>query len=155
MIDDALGAFLEGPVMMVAAARGPDGRAAIARGLGARRNAADGVEMFASRWQWPQALAGLAPGDAVAMTFCRPTDYSAYQVKGELIEVGPAADEDMRVAEAYLREVSAVLVGLGVQPRQIACWLTLKDLVRLAVRPRVAFLQTPGPTAGAAVRAPA
>ena len=154
MIDQPLGAFLESPVMIVVATRGAEMVPAITRGLGAVRHPEGGViDVFASASQWPQALGHLAPGDAVAVTFCRPTDYQTYQIKGELQAFSPADTGDADRAGAYLREVTGVLRGLGVEPRQIACWLTLDGLVRLTIQPLEVFLQTPGPNAGARLEA--
>lgn len=154
MIDLPLGAFLESPVMIVVATRGAGMGPAIARGLGAVRHPERGViDVFASASQWPQALDHLAPGDAVAVTFCRPTDYQTYQIKGELQSLSAADAADADRASAYLRQIAGVLRGLGVEPRQIACWLTMDGLARLTIQPLEVFLQTPGPNAGARLEA--
>lgn len=151
MIDDALGAFLGAPVMMVVATRGLDGRAALARGVGARRGDADLIQMFASRWQWPEALAHLSPGAQAAMTFCRPSDYQAYQVKGDIVGVDAADEDGASFAAGYVKAVTAVLMTLGVEEGAISHWLTTEGLVQLTLRPRAVFLQTPGPSAGRAL----
>ncbi|WP_374570413.1 hypothetical protein [Phenylobacterium sp.] len=148
MIDDRLGAFIESSVMMVVASRGVDGRAALARGLGARREPDGRLGVVTSETQWPRAVTHLAPGAAVAFTVCRPTDYVTYQIKGELADIAPADAADRDMAGRYVERMTGVLMGLGVGPRQIACWLTSEGLLRLTLSPRMVFQQTPGPSAG-------
>lgn len=153
MIDDELGAFLAGPVMMVVATRGGSGRAAMARGLGAAADENGCVEMFVSAWQWPDAAAGFQVGAPTAMTFCRPSTYETYQVKGDLVAVRAADGTDTSRAESYVESTTAVLRGLGVELSQVARWLTVRDLLRLTLQPRALFLQTPGPSAGTPLEA--
>ncbi|MFN3523011.1 MAG: hypothetical protein ACK4YQ_12245 [Phenylobacterium sp.] len=149
MVDETLNAFLEGPVMMVAAAVSGDGRPVLARALGARRVGGGLVELIVSRAQWPQAVAAMVSDAAMAFTFCRPHDYQTFQMKGDVVAARAAGADDLARARAYCERMTRELMGLGVQERQIACWLCLEDLVCVSFRPRQAFRQTPGPNAGA------
>ncbi|HEX5379512.1 MAG TPA: pyridoxamine 5'-phosphate oxidase family protein [Phenylobacterium sp.] len=151
VIDPDLAAFMESPVMVVLATRSAAMRPAIARAVGVRLSPDRAVaDLFVSRAQWPQAVDGLQPGAAMAVTVCNPPDYRTYQIKGRLAEVAPADADDHAVAGGYMSAVGQVLAELGVSRRQIASWLTTEDLLRLRLIPMSAFVQTPGPGAGAA-----
>lgn len=151
MVDERLGAFIESAVMMVVAVRGVDGRPALARAVGASCQLDGRIAIIVSQAQWPAAISHLAPGDALALTVCRPTDYVTYQLKGELAGVAPADPADADLADRYVERMTGVLTGLGVAPRQIACWLARTGLRRLTLSPRMVFQQTPGPGAGEAI----
>ena len=149
MVEDTLSTFLDGPLMMVAAAVAEAGRPVLARALGARRREEGLVEMTVSRSQWPQAVAAMASGAPMAFTFCRPHDYRTFQMKGDVVEMRQATASDVERAQAYCERMTQALMALGVQARQIACWLCLEDLVCVSFKPRLVFQQTPGPNAGA------
>ncbi|HYD99670.1 MAG TPA: hypothetical protein VEH84_09820 [Alphaproteobacteria bacterium] len=150
MIPDALSALLENPVMMVMATRDAALRPAIARALGCHL-VEDGraMDIFVSRAQWPDAVANCAPGAPIAFTFCRPSDYRTFQVKGAVVEIAAAAGPDADRAEAYRGAMAAELMALGVPPHQIEHWLRAGDVVRIRFLTHESFAQTPGPGAGA------
>jgi hypothetical protein len=149
VIDQELAAFVEGPVMMIFGTRSAAGLPAIGRALGVRV-AADGasIDFFVSASQWTDALDGLSVGDQAALTFCRPHDYRAVQVKGELLSIGPTPSADVAVVDSYIVAVAQVLTDLGVLKPQMDQWLVRRDLVTLRLKPRAVFSQTPGPGAG-------
>jgi hypothetical protein len=154
VIDHELAAFLERPVMLVTALRSSHGGAAIARGMGVRLSASrDAVDLLVSRAQWPKAVADLEKGAPIALTACAPTDYTTFQIKGRLLSCAEADESDLALGAAYRARIFAHLKTLGVEDRQIGCWLTAQDLVRLSFTPLSVFHQTPGATAGA-MRAP-
>ena len=150
VIDRELAAFLERPVMLVTALRGSDGKAAIARGMGVRLSAGrDMVDLLVSRAQWPKAVTDLEKGAPIALTACAPTDYTTFQIKGRLLSSAEADESDLALGAAYRGRIFAHLKSLGVEDRQIGCWLTAQDLVRLSFTPLAVFHQTPGAAAGA------
>ena len=148
MIDGSLDTFLAGDVMMVLAACDSEGRASIARGLGAIRRRRSAIDVLYSAEQWPGIAGGLQAGAPVAFTLCDPTDYRTYQIKGDVAELAPADSSDEARAERYCRQMKRVLMGLGVPASQADRWLSPCGIMRLSFRPRVAFHQTPGPNAG-------
>jgi hypothetical protein len=149
VIDSEIGSLLEGAVMMVVATSDASLRPSIARAVGARR-IDDGVllDIYLSSAQWPTAVANCTPGAPIAFTFCRPTDYRTYQIKGRVIETVHAAASHREDAADYIAGVATVLFGLGVTRQQFAHWITAENLVRIRVKPRDLFQQTPGPGAG-------
>jgi len=150
VIDRELAAFLERPVMLVTALRSSDGKAAIARGMGVRLSmGGDIVDLLVSRAQWPKAVEDLQKGAPIALTACDPTDYTTFQIKGLLLACADADDADLSLGAAYRARIFAHLKILGVEDRQIGCWLTADALVRLSFTPLAVFHQTPGAAAGA------
>jgi hypothetical protein len=150
MVREELAVFLEEPVMMVVSACDAAHTPSIARALGARFQPEGGlVEIAVSRAQWPEVVRNAVPGSPIALTFCRPSDYRSYQVKGLVEAAGPASRDEQARAALYRDEMAAVLMGLGVERHQIDHWLPAGDLVTIRFRAEDAFAQTPGPDAGA------
>ena len=78
-------------------------------------------------------------------------DHRSYQVKGRLVDVRDADEEDRRAIERYRAGLSKMYGWAGMSPRltyRINCWPA--HAVRLAVE--TIFLQTPGPGAGVLLR---
>jgi len=144
------------PVMMMVAAAGPDGRAALARGMGMRPTS-DGaaLDVFVSGGQWSRTLEGLRPGQPLALTLCRPATYETVQVKGPVLAVTRADADGLAWARAYVERTSPHLGELGVGDAQMRPWLRLDDLVQVRFAPDTAFEQTPGPRAGRPMAPPA
>jgi hypothetical protein len=152
VIDAELAAFMQGPVMIVAATRDAARRPTACRMSGLI--AAGGDEQFRgflSASLWPQAMANLQPGWPIAVTFAHPGDYRAFQVKGSVVAVAPATPAEMARAEAYVADTYRTLSRLGSSPRQIASWLTIENLHSVTVAASAAYRQTPGPGAGLAL----
>lgn len=149
VIDPRLQAFLANPVMVVLAAADETGRAALARGMGARVQAGEAaVEVFVSRAQWGGVVRALQSGARVAVTLSRPETYETYQIKGAVTACRSPDDDGLAFAAAYCERISAHLLSLGPLQRHIACWITTEDLVGVHVRVEQLFNQTPGPGAG-------
>ena len=151
MLDQTLAAFLQGPVMMILGTRDARGLPAVARVVGARVSADLAlVDLFVPTLQWNSAVEALGPGDPVALTFCQPADYRAYQLKGPVRSLALAGEADLAASQTYAAMMRRVLVELGVQPAQTPFWLTSEALVRITFAPDAAFTPTPGPSAGSA-----
>ena len=141
---------MELPATLVLATRGAQGRPALARVVGLRLSAdREVVDAFASRSQWPLALAALRPGAPAALTICNPKTYASFQIKGRVADVAAADADDCILAERRRSDIGKVLLEIGVEPRLAARFLTTEDLVRVRLIPLSVFLQTPGPRAGA------
>ncbi|PZQ65070.1 MAG: hypothetical protein DI570_02915 [Phenylobacterium zucineum] len=151
MIDPELARFLEGPVMILVAARGADGRPALGRGLGCAVEGPRELVVNVGARQWAEVVAGMATGEVVALTFVRPADYRAVQIKGPLLALTPGdAGADERAA-AYRASVIAGLGVQGVPQAQLDQWVGLEPVVALRVRAEAIFEQTPGEGAGRAL----
>lgn len=154
VIDAELAAFMQGPVMIVAATRGATLRPAIGRGVGLRLSQDRAVlDVLVSRTQWPDIASGQSAGAAWALTVSDPADYRTFQIKGRLTEVADAGPEALALADRYIAGMTRVLVELGVQPDQARCWFSAEGLVRVRLIPISVFWQTPGARAGAALAA--
>lgn len=153
MLNRELIGFVHEPVMMILAVRDPQGRPAIARGLGARASD-DGtrLDVFVSRAQWPEVAGGCVTGAGLAVTFCRPATYRTYQIKGRVLDAGPPDAADQALARQYVADTRAVLNGLGVGDGLIDHWLVDRDLLRVGMTPLSVYDQTPGPQAGRALK---
>lgn len=148
MIGPALAEFIGGPVMMVFAARSASGFPALGRAVGAHV-IADGreIEIYVGARQWPEAVGGLSVGGRVALTFARPADYRAYQLKGPVQAIGPASAADRARSAAYADLIFETLKQYGVTDG-LEQWMRPADLLTLRVEPAAVFAQTPGPGAG-------
>ncbi|MBS0332976.1 MAG: hypothetical protein JSS35_09430 [Proteobacteria bacterium] len=134
--------------MILAAARGADGRPALGRALGARRGAGARLDTFVSRAQWPRLLEAIGPGDPVAVTFSRVQDYRTYQVKGRLVALRAAEPDDLEFIERYQHAVGRLMASVGVPQAFVARWLIRQDMAVLSLDTDAVFVQTPGPGAG-------
>ncbi|MEW5687123.1 MAG: pyridoxamine 5'-phosphate oxidase family protein [Pseudomonadota bacterium] len=148
MIDPELARFLEGPVMMLVAARGADGGPVLGRGLGCAVEGPRELRFNVGARQWADVLAGLASGDVVALTFVRPSDYRAVQIKGPLLALTDGDAQDDARAAAYRDSVIAGLGAQGVPQAQLDQWVGLEPVAVLRVRAEAIFEQTPGERAG-------
>lgn len=149
-----LDAFLTSPVMILAAAQGADGAAALGRVMGARRGDGARLDVFVSRAQWPRLVEALQPGAPVAVTFSRVQDYRTYQLKGRLLSLAAASADDVAFVERYQHAIGRMLGSVGVPHVFIARWLIREDLVTLSLDTDAVFVQTPGPGAGQPLDAP-
>ena len=149
-----LARFLEGPVMIILGSADLEGRPGIGRAVGARVFAAQRrLDLMVAGWQWPETLDHVRATGRLAATFSRPSDYETYQLKGRA-SLRKADQDDLRLAERYRTDVERVLAEQRLSPDVAAHWLIVRDLavVRLAVEE--VYVQTPGPGAGLAVKAP-
>lgn len=154
MIHSTLRAFLEQPVMMMAAIGEAAGGAALGRCLGLRFPVGDGpIEIVFSAGQWTDLALSAGPGRAIALTLVHPSTYRTYQLKGRIEAVGDGDAEDVALARAYVDRVLDMLGALGVEPDVIAHWCCIDAVRRVAVRADQLFDQTPGPGAGMRISA--
>jgi hypothetical protein len=86
-----------------------------------------------------------------AISFTRPSDDKAVQVKGEFVATDDATQADQQFAmsqwEGFLRQLDLI----GLPGKATATW-TLWPCVAVRIRVTALFSQTPGPEAGAVLR---
>jgi hypothetical protein len=89
----------------------------------------------------------------VAVCFTRPADHRTIQVKGRLLELRDAIEDDRRHIERYRALSVDNLAYVGVPAR---VWLAAVTWPAIAIRLSVddVFVQTPGPGAGARLGPP-
>ena len=140
--------FMMSPVRIILGSSSNDLVPEIARAAGAVVDAAAGtVDLVLSSWQWPATVANIATTGRLSATFARPSDYVSYQVKGTAHLVTPTPVHQERV-RAYLRAMTEVFSGLGLDPRLPEPWLVDRDPAVARLTVEAVFLQTPGANAG-------
>lgn len=153
MLEDDVAAFLSGNVMMIAATRDAAMRPHIGRGCGAAFDPDVGdLTLLASSTQWPEFFANAKSGAPIAMTVCQPDNYKCLQVKGQIIGVSQASEEQKARAQRYLDTMLSIMAGLGVSRLQLSTVFSNADLVAIRFWPADLFIQTPGPEAGERMR---
>ena len=83
-----------------------------------------------------------------ALSFARPSDDRAVQVKGEFISLGDASAGDETFAIAQWQGLLRQLDLIGLPGAGTATW-TMWPCVAVRIRVTALFSQTPGPDAGA------
>jgi hypothetical protein len=152
-LEQTLADFLASPVMIIIGSHDADCRPEIGRGNGAIVDArSDSVDLLFSRWLWPGTAHNIATNGAIAVTFARPRDYAAFQLKGNATLVTPTA-RHLRVSADYGVQIRQALAALGLVPQLMEPWLTDRDPLVARIAVAEVFEQTPGPRAGRAVQA--
>ena len=127
------------------------------RAVGSRISA-DGqrVTVFLRRSQSAQLLRDIADTGQIAVVFSEPSTHRTLQIKAGAASQRPATADDLPVLQAYLASMQHEVGLVGYGPRYVAAMLSapLDDVVAVGFTPAVAFDQTPGPRAGAALPAP-
>jgi hypothetical protein len=99
----------------------------------------------------PAVFDDLRGNGQAAISFTRPSDDKAVQVKGAFVAVEDATEADQQFAlnqwEGFLRQLDLI----GLPGKATATW-TLWPCVAVRIRVTALFSQTPGPEAGAVLR---
>jgi hypothetical protein len=143
---------MQSAVSVHLASRGPTNVPSVARALGCRI-APDRrrVTIFLSAAQAPEVMADVRGSRMAAAVFSRPSTHQTIQVKGDDATVGALDDGDLARIAAYADALVRDLQALGYTEAFGRALLDFEpaDLVAVAFTPKAAFLQTPGPGAGA------
>ena len=95
-------------------------------------------------------LPDLASNGQAAVSFGRPIDDRACQVKGELVSVRPAEPPERDMIRAQFDAFLANLELIGIPRAAAANWITW-PAVAIRLKTTAVFEQTPGPAAGTPV----
>jgi hypothetical protein len=148
MLTAQLAAFLEDGLGLHIAARDehmqPDGaRAAAVKVEPDRRH----LVAYVAERAVARILPHLRSNGQIAVSFGRPADERACQVKGIVVDIRPAHPDEHPVVSAqwdgYMRQLE--LVGIS---RHVASGWSVWPAVAIRVRVTAVFEQTPGPQAG-------
>jgi hypothetical protein len=106
---------------------------------------------FIPRAVTPAVFDDLRGNGQAALSFTRPSDDKAVQVKGEFVTLADASEADEQFAKAqwgcFLKQLD--LIGLpGVATNTWKLW----PCVAVRIKVTALFSQTPGPEAGAVLR---
>ncbi|MGA8049748.1 MAG: hypothetical protein WCA09_06180, partial [Burkholderiales bacterium] len=150
-----LAAFLCGPVSINVASRAAGKLPVLVRASGCRV-APDRrrVTLFLARSKSEAVIEALCATRVVAAVFTLPSSHRSVQLKGTDAEVGAPAAGDIEQAQRYIEAFAREIDPLGYRPDmgRALLWLDAADLVALTFTPSTAFMQTPGPGAGAPLR---
>ena len=154
MISEELANFLESGVTMLVGTRDPELRPEGVKGFGARvEPGREELTVFISAAHAARTLANAMATGRVAVCFTRPIDHRSMQLKGPVLELRDARDEERPLVERYTQRLSEILGEIGIPPRLI---LRIDRWPAHALRIRMegVFVQTPGPGAGTPLGAP-
>lgn len=99
----------------------------------------------------PAVFDDLQSNGQAALSFTRPADDKAVQVKGEFVSLADASAEDEQFAREQWGGFLKQLDLIGLPAKATMTW-TLWPCVAVRIRVTALFSQTPGPEAGAVLR---
>jgi hypothetical protein len=157
LIDEELAAFLQSGISLHASSVDSGGVPHIARAAGVRV-APDrrSVTIYLVASQARALLEDLRANGAIAVAFTRPKSHRTVQLKGKDARVGPVRPEDAAEADRQVGIFDAELRSIGFPERfgwTLAGGSPL-GLAAITFTPTSAFVQTPGPSAGTALKGP-
>ena len=149
MIDAQLAAFLhEGVGIHIGTrdeARRPNGARAIAVQV---QDGGAHLVVYVSAVAAARLMADLESNGQAAVSFGRPTDDRACQVKGIFVDARPAAEAERSFVAAQWDGFLGSLEQIGIPRVATRAWVTW-PAVAIRLRATAVFNQTPGPDAGA------
>jgi len=152
LLDDAHAAFVVGRVAIVAASRDAANVASVTKGYGCRLSAdRRRVTVFVAADASRVLLDDVRVTRAVAVVFCQPSTNRSVQLKGfdaGEVALGPGDREAMAAHLEYMIEEMA-LVGFSEAHARASFGIGDRQVAAIAFTPSAAFVQTPGPRAGA------
>ncbi len=149
-------AFIEGGVSIIVAARSADFETAVTRAIGCRVSTdRRQVTVFLSAVQSGALLSDVRVNGMIAVVFSQPSSHRAIQLKGTDAVVVPSTAEDPHLWAAYRARLAAAVKPIGFSESFVRTVLNVPsgDVVAIAFTPSSAYIQTPGPTAGAPLQA--
>lgn len=148
-----LAAFCQSGVSIALASVSPQRRPVAAQGLGCRITADGTVRL--TLWQPVAAplIEAVAAGGAIAATLTKPYSHRSIQLKAPAARLDRPLDRDAEAAASQSRIFADELIEVGYPPGYAATYIAFEpdELVVLEFVPTAAFVQTPGPGAGAAL----
>ena len=155
LIDEELAGFLQSGISMHAASVGPGNVPQIARAAGCRI-APDrrSVTVYLVESQARELLDLLRSNGAVAVAFTRPKSHRTVQLKGTDARVSTPRPEELADVDRQVGVFNAELASIGFPERfgwTLAGGSPL-GLAAITFTPSSAFVQTPGPSAGTALK---
>ena len=151
MLDPKLASFLQEGVGIHLGTRNdrlePDGARALAVSVDA-----DGshLTVYIAELAARRIVPALTASGQAAVSFGRPIDDRACQVKGRLVSVRPAEPRERALIQAQFEAFLTNLEYIGIPRAGAANWATW-PAVAIRLETTAVFEQTPGPDAGVAI----
>ena len=157
-LDAEHAAFISGGVSIQVAGRDAANETTVTRAVGCRVTGdRQRITVFVSAAQSGALLADVRANGVIAVVFSQPSTHRAIQVKGTDATVVSLEPDDPHLIAAYRTKLAAQVAPLGFSEAFVRSLLSIApgEVVAIAFTPCAAFLQTPGPKAGSALRSPA
>jgi hypothetical protein len=154
VLDAATAAFLEGGCALIVGTVGPGGapRASRAWGLTVLPGGGTTLRVLVSTDD-PVPAAGVRDGGRIAITAADVPTLRSMQLKGRVTGIEEATDEDRSRAARYMEAFFADVNATDGTPVEVIERVTPFDVRAWSVEVEELFDQTPGPGAGAPLRA--
>lgn len=144
-----------GAVSSALAARDASNQPSVCKGLAVRvRDDQRTVEVFMDAQRSADVLRDLSAGSPVALVCSEPKSHRTIQLKGVNVRIEAIAPGDMQFVGAKVDAVIEHIVPLGYQDAALRAYFTFTAaaLTKIVFETTAAFLQTPGPGAGAPLK---
>ena len=154
LLDEDHAAFIQSGVSILAASRDASNAPQLARAIGCRISPdRRRVTVFVAAFQAATLIAALRATRTIAVGFNLPSTHRAFQLKGTDATVGPLDRGDLEIAVRYVDAFVANIALLGYSEPIGRALLAFDpaELLAISFTPSAAFVQTPGPRAGARV----
>jgi len=152
LINDELAAFITSGISITLASRSIDNVPSAARAKGCVLSRGDQyrLRIFVASSQARQVIADIKTTGALSVTFSDPQSHRTVQLKGFDARVCDLHAAERTLLEDYLKMFSRRVESFGFSSTYVrAFFASPADEVALEFSPSEAFLQTPGPNAGA------
>ena len=154
MLDEDHAAFIQSGVSILAASRDAANAPKLARAIGCRVSPdRRRVTVFVAAFQAAALIESLRATGGIAVGFNLPSTHRAFQLKGTDATVGSLDRGDLEIAVRYVEAFVADIALLGYSEPIGRALLAFDpaELLAISFTPSAAFVQTPGPRAGARV----
>lgn len=156
VLDDEHVEFMTGGAISSAvSSRDARNQPSVAKGLAVRvRDDRRTVEVFVDAERAAGLLQDLRAGSPIAMVCSEPKSHRTIQVKGKRADIEAIAPGDERFVAARVEAVVTHIVPLGYRDEALRAYFafTPAQLLKIVFAASAAFLQTPGPGAGAPLK---
>jgi hypothetical protein len=147
-LSEELAEFVEGGLSMLVGTRDAALRPKVERAVGAFVGPdRESLTVYLNKVLATTAIANLNENGCIALTVSRPYDHRSLQLKGKVIGLRDATEEDRVRQERWLTGFVEHLYIVGL-PRSIIRTLKVFPSVAVSMRIEDMFEQTPGPGAG-------
>jgi hypothetical protein len=147
MIQGELATFLQEGVGIYIGTRNqalePNG----ARAIAARVGADGAIVIYLAVVAAARLMPDLESNGLAAVTFGRPVDERAVQVKGTFLGARPAREDERGLIQQQWDNFTRSLEMIGVAPEARSAWPKW-PATAITLKPTAVFEQTPGPSAG-------
>lgn len=154
VLTPALAEFCQSGVSIVLASCDHNGRPVVGRGLACRIEPDGKARVVLRKSSNPKLLKALADGARFAVTFTQPSTHRSIQLKAPSARIVDTNVGDAPAALAQTSDFRRDLMGVGYSENfgKAYCGFEPHDLMTITFAPEQAFVQTPGPGAGSALR---